>query len=176
MVRCASRRMQETTPLIDQAALTLSSGGWFDVYCGKAGSMGKSNAEEMEFWTLDEFLAFRDAIKDKPVSYMCFEILYWTGIREGELLALTAEDINLTEKSIRINKTYSRSKGKDVITTPKTKKSKRTVPIPDFLFQEVKDYMDRQYIAISFEARSLRLILDIGISQEVFSHTIGAMA
>lgn len=44
--------------------------------CGKTGSMGKSNAEEMEFWTLDEFLAFRDAIKDKPVSYMCFEILY----------------------------------------------------------------------------------------------------
>lgn len=114
--------------------------------CGKAGSMGKSNAEEMEFWTLDEFLAFRDAIKDKPVSYMCFEILYWTGIREGELLALTAEDINLTEKSIRVNKTYSRSKGKDVITTPKTKKSKRTVPIPDFLFQEVKDYMDKQYM------------------------------
>ena len=32
MVRCASRRMQETTPLIGQAALTLSSGGWFDVY------------------------------------------------------------------------------------------------------------------------------------------------
>lgn len=114
--------------------------------CSKAGSMGKSNAEEMKFWTLDEFLAFRDVIKDKPAAYMCFEILYWTGIREGELLALTAEDINLTEKSIRICKTYSRSKGKDVITTPKTTKSKRTVPIPDFLFQEMKEYMDRQYM------------------------------
>lgn len=100
----------------------------------------------MEFWTLDEFLSFSDTIRDKPASYMCFEILYWTGIREGELLALTGEDMNLTDKSIRINKTYSRSKGKDVITTPKTKKSKRTIPIPDFLSQEIKDYMDRQYM------------------------------
>lgn len=101
--------------------------------CGKAGSMGKSNADEMEFWTLDEYLAFREGIKDKQISYLCFEVLYWTGIREGELLALTYEDINFTEKYIRVNKTYARNKGKDVITTPMTKKSKRNVPVPDFL-------------------------------------------
>ena len=77
---------------------------------------------------------------------MCFEILYWTGIREGELLALTAEDINLTDGSIRINKTYARSKGKDVISTPKTKKSKRIVPIPDFLVQELQEYLNQQYM------------------------------
>lgn len=44
--------------------------------CGKARSMGKSNVEEMEYWTLEEYLAFRDAIKDKPIAYMCFEVLY----------------------------------------------------------------------------------------------------
>ena len=60
--------------------------------CGKAGSMGRSDAEEMDFWTLEEYLAFREGIKDKAVSYLCFEVLYWTGMREGELLALTAED------------------------------------------------------------------------------------
>lgn len=114
--------------------------------CGKAGSMGKSNADEMEFWTLDEYLAFREGIKDKQISYLCFEVLYWTGIREGELLALTFEDINFAEKHIRINKTYARSKGKDVITTPKTKKSKRNVPVPDFLLQELGDYMNAMYM------------------------------
>lgn len=114
--------------------------------CGKAGSMGKSNAEEMDYWTLDEYLTFREAVKDKPVSYICFEVLYWTGMREGELLALTAEDISLDGKFISVNKTYSRSKGKDVITTPKTKKSKRKIPITDFLCNELKEYMNSRYM------------------------------
>ena len=114
--------------------------------CGKAGSIGKSNAEEMDFWTLEEYLAFREGINDKLVSYLCFEVLYWTGMREGELLALTYEDINFKDKTIRINKTYARSKGKDIISTPKTKKSKRTVPIPDFLSQELADYMNSQFM------------------------------
>ena len=114
--------------------------------CGKAGSIGKSNAEEMDFWTLEEYLAFREGIKDKLVSYLCFEVLYWTGMREGELLALTYEDINFKDKTIRINKTYARNKGKDIISTPKTKKSKRTVPIPDFLSQELADYMNSQFM------------------------------
>ena len=90
--------------------------------CGRAGSMGKSNADEMDFWTLDEYLLFRESIQDKPASYLCFEVLYWTGMREGEMLALTASDIDFEKKTISINKTFSRNKGKDVITVPKTKK------------------------------------------------------
>ena len=114
--------------------------------CGKAGSMGRSDAEEMDFWTLEEYLAFREGIKDKAVSYLCFEVLYWTGMREGELLALTAEDINLDDKTIRICKSYARSHGKDIISTPKTKKSKRVVPITDFLCQELTEYMNSMYM------------------------------
>ena len=38
------------------------------------------------------------------------------------MLALTASDIDFEKKTISINKTFSRSKGKDVITVPKTKK------------------------------------------------------
>lgn len=110
--------------------------------CGKAGSIGKDSAEEMEYWTLEEYQAFREGIRDNPVSYMCFEVLYWTGMREGELLALAAEDIHLTEKCIDINKTYQRIRGKDVISTPKTKKGKRKIPIPDFLCQELAAYLD----------------------------------
>lgn len=90
--------------------------------CSRAGSMGKSNADEMDFWTLDEYLLFRESIQDKPASYLCFEVLYWTGMREGEMLALTASDIDFEKKTISINKTFSRSEGKDVITVPKTKK------------------------------------------------------
>lgn len=56
--------------------------------CRKAGSMGKSNTEEMHFWTRDEFSKFIDAVMDKHQSYMVFMILYWTGTRLGELLRM----------------------------------------------------------------------------------------
>lgn len=56
--------------------------------CGKAGTIGKAKAEEMDYWTYDEYIAFREGVKDKSLSYICFEVLYWTGMREGELLAL----------------------------------------------------------------------------------------
>ncbi|MGN0340554.1 MAG: tyrosine-type recombinase/integrase [Lachnospira sp.] len=114
--------------------------------CGQAGSIGQAKAEEMDYWTYDEYIAFREGIKDKPLSYICFQVLYWTGMREGELLALTAADIDLVTKQIDINKTYQRLHGEDVITTPKTKKSKRKVPIPDFLCQELQEYITSRYM------------------------------
>ena len=50
-------------------------------------------------------------------------MLYWCGIREGELLALTPGDFNFKAGTVSINKSYQRLHGEDVITTPKTKKS-----------------------------------------------------
>ena len=114
--------------------------------CGKAGSIGQAKADEMDYWTYDEYIAFREGVMDKPLSYLCFEILYWTGIREGELLALTSADIDFDNKLIDINKTYQRLQGKDVITTPKTRKSKRKVPIPDFLCDELRDFISTRYM------------------------------
>ena len=114
--------------------------------CGKAGTIGKAKAEEMDYWTYDEYIAFREGVKDKPLSYICFEILYWTGMREGELLALSPADIDLDNKLISINRTYQRIGGKDVFTSPKTRKSKRKIPIPDFLCQELSDYIQSRYM------------------------------
>lgn len=70
----------------------------------KAGNMGKESKEEMLFWTKEEYLKFADVIKDKPQSYYAFEILYWCGIRVGELLALTMNDFDLEKKILTINK------------------------------------------------------------------------
>lgn len=52
--------------------------------CAKAGSMGKSKAEEMSFWTREEFMQFIDCMMDKRQSYMAFMMLYWTGMRMGD--------------------------------------------------------------------------------------------
>lgn len=113
--------------------------------CRKAGSIGKCKAEEMSFWTKDEFHIFLDAVMNKQVSYMCFMLLYWTGIRLGELLALTANDIDFEKSKISINKSYQRFDKKDVITTPKTPKSKRIISIPEFLLIDLKEYVNSVY-------------------------------
>lgn len=74
-----------------------------------------------------------------------FEMLYWTGIREGELLALTPADFNFEKKTLRINKSYQRLEGEDVITDPKTPKSNRTIVMPDFLAIEMEDFIKSIY-------------------------------
>lgn len=98
---------------------------------------------EMKFWTKEEYLTFSRAMMNKEESYHAFEILYWCGIRLGELLALTAEDFDFEKKTLRINKSYQQIKGKDVITTPKTRKSNRVLTLPDFLAEEMQDYISR---------------------------------
>ena len=54
----------------------------------KAGNMGTEERKEMLFWTKEEYKKFSDEMMDKPMSFYAFEMLYWCGIREGELLAL----------------------------------------------------------------------------------------
>ena len=113
--------------------------------CAKAGSMGKSKAEEMDFWTGEEFRKFIDSVMNKRLSYMAFMTLYWTGMRLGELLALNPKDVDLKKRTISITKSYQRFGKKDVITPPKTPKSKRVITIPEFLAADIKDYMDSLY-------------------------------
>lgn len=83
--------------------------------------------------------------KGKPVSFYAFEMLYWCGIREGELLALTAADFDFEKETVRINKSYQRLHGEDVITTPKTKKSNRIIKMPKFLCEEMQEYLQMLY-------------------------------
>ena len=108
-------------------------------------SIGQKNADEMNFWTLEEYTKFADIMMSNPRAYYPFEILYWCGIRLGEMLALTYEDIDFDRKIMTINKSYQRLEGKDCITDPKTPMSKRKISIPDFLCRELKEYMGLQY-------------------------------
>ena len=125
--------------------------------CKKAGSMGKKKNREMLFWTKEEYLKFAEVMMDKPLSYYAFEMLYWCGIREGELLALTPADFNFEKNTVSINKSYQRLNGQDLITTPKTEKSNRTITMPQFLADEMKDY--------------LRMLYDVGENERMFTVT-----
>ena len=111
----------------------------------KAGNMGVEERREMLFWTKEEYLKFADAMMDKPLSYYAFEMLYWCGIREGELLALTPADFDFEKRTVSINKSYQRLNGEDLITTPKTEKSNRVITMPQFLTEEIQDYIKMLY-------------------------------
>ena len=76
----------------------------------------------MKFWTKEQYLKFAEAMMDKPRSYYAFEMLYWTGIREGELLALTRSDFDFEKQTVRINKTYHRMKSRTLLLLPKQRK------------------------------------------------------
>ena len=66
-------------------------------------------------------------------------------MRIGELLALTYEDVDFNNRTITINKSYQRIKGKDMITPPKTPKSNRKVTMPPFLAEELREYCSVLY-------------------------------
>ena len=111
----------------------------------QVGNMGKPKSREMLFWTKAEYLKFAEAMMDKPLSYYAFEMLYWCGVREGELLALTLADFDFEKQTVTISKSYQRIKGRDVITDPKTPKSNRVIQMPAFLCDEMQDYIKSLY-------------------------------
>ena len=111
----------------------------------QAGNMGAEERKEMLFWTREEYTKFSEAMMDKPLSFYAFEVLYWCGVREGELLALTPADFDFEKRTLTINKSYQRLNKQDVITTPKTPKSNRVIQMPQFLCDELQDYLKHLY-------------------------------
>lgn len=110
----------------------------------KAGRVGEKQGNEMKFWTTEEYLKFSEQVVDRPEMFYAYEILYWCGLREGELLALTAKDIDTKNRTISVTKSYSRLNGRDIIGKPKTKKSERVIALPRFLAQELQEYMEME--------------------------------
>lgn len=113
--------------------------------CLKAGSIGKQNAEKMLFWTRQEYSQFIECVKDDRQAHFAFQLLYWTGARIGEVLALVPSDFDFENKTLSITKTYQRINRQDVVTTPKTQKSNRIISLPDFICKEAKAYVERLY-------------------------------
>lgn len=111
-----------------------------------AGNMGTDKNCRYNIWSKEEYMRFKEAVMEWPEAYYCFETLYWSGIREGELLALTPEDVDTKKKKeISVTKTFHRAHGKDIITSPKTDESRRKVSMPQFLCDEIDEYLEMCY-------------------------------
>jgi integrase len=111
--------------------------------CSRVKSIGKKRADEMNFWTLDQFNEVI-AYEDSPAYRIAFLTLFWTGIRSGELLALTPKKVFDDIESLDICETYKREDGEDVFDETKNE-NPRIVSMPDFLYKEFKQYMDSLY-------------------------------
>ena len=113
--------------------------------CKKVKRMGNSDSRSLDFWTTDEYQTFIQTLDKGVKYYIIFEILFWTGCRIGELLALTPSDIDFEKNQIFITKTYYRTGKQDVITVPKTKQSVRVIEIPEFLKIEIRNFVEGHY-------------------------------
>lgn len=93
-----------------------------------AGNVDIETEDIMNYWTLEEFKEFIKHVDDS-MYYALFMTLYYSGLRKGELLALTWGDIDFSENIINVDKTeYNR-----IVTTPKTKSSIRKIRMPKFV-------------------------------------------
>lgn len=116
-----------------------------------------SPAKEMGVWTPREFKKFIAEVED-DIYRLFFTVLYVTGCRRGECLALTWDDIS--ERSVRINKsiTTKTSSATYLTTTPKTKGSIRKITVPDFLIEQFDQHKEKQKEAMQDEWDSSVLV------------------
>ena len=111
--------------------------------CRMVKTIGKVH-KGLNFWTLDEFKAFLPTVED-AILRTAFLTLFYSGIRCGELLALTVKDFDAAGKAITICGTFHRFNKVDTITTPKSENSRRTIPIPGFLVEEIQGVLAKIY-------------------------------
>lgn len=102
--------------------------------------------EKMDFWEPEEFKTFINSYTDLTIDYVIINLLYFTGLRRGEALALTWNDIDMKNSIIDVHKAVTfRIKGVSwLISTPKTKNSIRKISIPSNLLLILKKWKDNQ--------------------------------
>lgn len=106
------------------------------------------NKEEIKIFTDNEIHCLKKALTTSRLKCLILTALT-TGLRQGELLALTWDDIDIDNMEITVNKTIKRvkviesddtSQTKTLVQKPKTKSSNRIVPIPSKLIPILKEY------------------------------------
>ena len=110
------------------------------------GAIGNEKHKKILFWTLAEFKQFVRVLDNEEPLYTIYNLLFWTGIRRGELLALRPKDFNFAEKTLSITRNLVFVNSRPHLNTPKTDSSKRVINIPDFMINIIKKYIDKHKI------------------------------
>lgn len=154
----------------------------------------KSEKNEKRVLTEDEIIAL-SRTKLTPKEQIFIDIMRYMGLRRGEILALTKDDIDFEVKRVRINRAIYFEKNKAKVKNPKSKAGFREIPIPDVLFDKLNkytadldtdklftmktgDYMSKQSfrvfwnkIVMKVTETGNRLGVEIGFTPHIFRHT-----
>lgn len=97
---------------------------------------------KIKYYNEEQTLLLLDIIKNEHLKYqVAFNIAIFCGLRNGEILGLTWNDIDLKNKTISINKARSYLKGKGMFTKqPKAESSVRIISMPDTLVKLLREY------------------------------------
>ena len=107
----------------------------------------------MNYWNVNEFQEFQQFLTlfepDKTSYKLIFKVLFSTGMRIGELLGLSWEDIDFRRKEIDVNKTRIHLPGKTILNEPKTNASKHKITIQSNLVDELQPWKETQTARLS---------------------------
>lgn len=98
------------------------------------------------FLTKEELKEFLKLAQTATLSYFfpLVHLMSYTGLRQGEALALKWSDIDFENKKITVDKTAVRIKEKQTLQTPKTKNSKRVISIDPTTLSILKSWKKDQ--------------------------------
>jgi integrase len=121
--------------------------------------------QEMTAWTPDQVLTFLEAAKASGNRYYpLFATAAYTGTRLGELPGMRWTDVNLDAGTIVVQQTLEKSGRSPVFGTPKSKKSRRTVPLPSELIgilRRWKATQNEERLLLGPDYRDLGLVFTI---------------
>lgn len=105
---------------------------------------------KIQFWTIKEFQKFLGLFKAEEYNLkLLFTVLFFTGLRLGEALALTWEDIDFTTNTIYITKSMYTNKGISYLNSTKTKAGTRRIVINRKLSEELQNWQKVQFDLLS---------------------------
>ncbi|MCV3322701.1 site-specific integrase [Pediococcus ethanolidurans] len=99
------------------------------------------------FWDKEELTAFFKCLdkKKQPEQFTWFRLLAFTGLRKGEALALTWEDIDFNNSTLRVNKNLGKGyHGHLYLKAPKTRASRRTIELDPITLSTLKKWRMEQ--------------------------------
>ena len=119
----------------------------------KCGCIGHARVKRDIYWTLDEYNAFVDALRDEQLAarnhirrkvdtstlIAAFNVLFFMGLRIGELMGLTLDSFDLKHKTLTVNKQYHGH----AFNEPKTKSSYRTLPLCQVVYDDLRNLIGR---------------------------------
>ena len=108
----------------------------------------KTEQSEKKIYTVEEAERFLELMQSEPLSFQCFFLLaIYGGFRREELLGFEWKDINFSNNVITVNRASLYTKELGVFTdVPKTKKSHRSLKLPECIFPALQQYKIEQSV------------------------------